>query len=121
MMKILYIATANPFVRSGGGIANLAYYKALNHLYPNSVDMVLPEEQVPTNNSIHRIFPAKRRSKLSKLMAFLAGSIHRYKECVSDILKKEKYDICFYKRRFVCRGYDEHIQRSKGENHSYAS
>lgn len=95
MMKILYIATANPFVRSGGGIANLAYYKALNHLYPNSVDMVLPEEQVPTNNSIHRIFPAKRRSKLSKLMAFLAGSIHRYKECVSDILKKEKYDICF--------------------------
>lgn len=94
-MKILYIATANVFVRSGGGIANLAYYKVFEKLYPNSVDFLISEDVVVDNNLVKNVRLVPNRSKFEKIKSLFTGEIHRYKKYVRKILSKEKYDICF--------------------------
>lgn len=92
-MKILFIATANPFVRSGGGIANYAYFKAISAIYPNQVDLALPFEEVPNNNDNNYV-AIRTRTKFEKCMGIFKGSIHRYKDAVSEILSSQKYDLC---------------------------
>ena len=51
MKKILFVATSNIFLPSGGGLANRALLKALEEEYPNRVDVVHPDvrNEVPAN------------------------------------------------------------------------
>ena len=92
-MKILFIATANPFVRSGGGIANYAYFKAICTIYPNQVDLALPIEEIP-NNSDYNYVAIRTRTWLEKFIGIFKGSIHRYKESISEIITDNTYDLC---------------------------
>ena len=44
MKKILFLNVLNLNRRDGGALATLAYYNALCDLYPNRVDITVPEE-----------------------------------------------------------------------------
>lgn len=92
-MKILFIATANPFIRSGGGMANYAYLKAISAVFPNQVDLALPSEEIPKNSDYNYV-AIRTRTWVEKCLGIFKGSIHRYKESVSEILANNKYDLC---------------------------
>lgn len=94
-MKILYVATADIFVRSGGGIANLAYYKILESIFPNSVDLVIAKKESQSSIDIKNVKYAPERNLFQKIFSLFAGSIHRYKQTVLKLLKDTNYDICF--------------------------
>lgn len=109
---ILFIATANPFIRSGGGIANLAYYKAIDALYPGCVDLAISEEEIPNNQNGYNFVPIKARSIYEKIFGVLTGSIHRYKKSICKILRESKYDLCVINGGHYAGDMIEMIHRS---------
>jgi len=91
MKKILFLATYNLGVRTGGGLATLAYYNALNCLYPNHVDLMMPNEYC--NGKYGNAIKVPSRSIIKVISS---GSIHRYKSQMNDYLSQyaEDYDLC---------------------------
>ena len=55
MKKILFVATSNMKKRTGGGLANLAYYNSLKDRYGDNVDLVAFEESMPNFQSVLHI------------------------------------------------------------------
>ena len=92
--RILFIATANIFIRSGGSLANLAYYNALRCIFPGGVDLAMPAEALESYKGDLTIIPIRNRSKIKRLFGLLTGDIHRYKDFVNDIFATQHYDIC---------------------------
>lgn len=78
-------------VTSGGGYATLAYYNALNEIFPNNVDGAMPEEFCVGH--FKDFIPIPRRNIWQNIFSF---SIHRIKSFIIPFLKKEgeKYGIC---------------------------
>ena len=75
--RILFIATTNMFIRSGGGIANSALYKSLCKDYGDIIDVLHYEEclssDVPPN-----YIPVPPVSSITKVRYLLMGRIHRF-------------------------------------------
>jgi len=94
MKKILYIASCNLYKRTGGGLANLAYYNALISLFPNQIDIALAQEFCK-NGEKHTI-KIPKRSLLSKCLYLLKGQLDRNKHFFSSFLSKNsnKYELC---------------------------
>lgn len=82
MKKVLFIATSNMNKRTGGGLANLAYYNSLTDQYRDNVDLVAFEETISNTD---RTIPIKRPSITNKVSYLFKGQIHRFSP------KLEKY------------------------------
>lgn len=95
MKRILYIATSNIFVNTGGGIANRAFMNALMESYPGQVDVVhMQTDKSGTLPANFVMVPAL--SKTAKLHALFTGKIHRYNPWVLNYLDKHpgEYSHC---------------------------
>lgn len=94
MKRILFVATCNIAVRTGGGLANLAYYNAFNKLFPGKVDLAMAEEYCVDNYGDAIKIPS--RNILVRLMSLLRGEIHRNKRFFKHFLKQnaDKYSYC---------------------------
>lgn len=91
MKKILYLASFDISKRTGGGLASLCYYNALCELYPNQVDLVLPEECCIGKYSNAIALPA--RKCLDYIKDF---SLHRGKRYLFNFLEQNNnvYSTC---------------------------
>ncbi len=76
--RILFVATSDPFRRSGGGLLLSGCLHALNHLFPGQVDVLLPEESLPPQPPGPSFFPAPRRTPLQIARGVLRGQFHRF-------------------------------------------
>ncbi|AEF85503.1 hypothetical protein TREPR_0200 [Treponema primitia ZAS-2] len=90
MKKILYIATGNPFVRSGEGLATIAYYNALMSIFNNNIDIIMGLEAIDKHKNKNNYFGAPRRNKLYASIALIFGHLHRNKKYVYLHLQKYK-------------------------------
>lgn len=91
MKKILFLSSLNLNRRDGGALATLAYYNALCQLYPNRIDLAMPEEDCVGNFSNSIAIP--RRSVSELLYGF---SIHRGYKFIKDFIKEHgrEYAVC---------------------------
>lgn len=87
MKKILFVATSNMKKRTGGGLANLAYYNSLKDRYGDNVDLVAFEESMPNFQSVLHI---KRLSRLDKILMFFKGIIHRFSPVLGEFILNHK-------------------------------
>ncbi len=96
MKKILYIATSNFFIDTGGGIANRAFYNVLNSLYPGMVDVIHTQvkEDIEVPSNFYQIPPL---SNIERIKLLIKGRIHRYYYPLLEYLetKKDVYSHCF--------------------------
>ncbi len=90
MKKILFVAPYNLNVRSGGGLAALAYYNALESLFPGMVDIVCPSEAC--YGAFSTAIGAPKRTPLQRINP----SPHRYKTFIKKYLKRasSEYGLC---------------------------
>lgn len=91
MKRILFISTTDINGKDGGGLGQKAYYSSLNKIYPNMVDIIMPEEYVDD-----RYPDAKGAPRRNIIKSIFSGSIHRYKAYVNRYLSQNKdlYDLC---------------------------
>ena len=93
MKKILFFATSNIFLPSGGGLANRALLKALEEEYPNRVDVVHPEvkNEVPSNFYLVPDYTGKE-----KIKGLLKGRVHKYNPWLLNFIDQHKgeYSHC---------------------------
>lgn len=94
MKKILFVATSNIFLPSGGGLANRALLKALQEEYPDRVDVVHP---FVTNDVPSNFFLVPEYSGKDKLKGLLLGRVHKYNPWLLDFIDQHKgeYSHCF--------------------------
>lgn len=94
MKKILFIATSNIFLPSGGGLANRALLKALQDQYPGKVDVIHPKvsDKVPSNFYLVPDF-----SRIGKINGLLRGRVHKYNPWVQNFIDQHQaeYSHCF--------------------------
>lgn len=91
MKKILFLNVLNLNRRDGGALATLAYYNALCDLYPNRVDITVPEEDC--KDRFCNAIPIPRRNFIDFIYPF---SIHRGFRFLSKFIKKyhTDYSVC---------------------------
>lgn len=93
MKKILFVATSNIFLPSGGGLANRALLKALEEEYPNRVDVVHPDvrNEVPAN-----FYLVPDYSSVEKIKGLLKGCVHKYNPWLLDFMDQHRneYSHC---------------------------
>ena len=94
-MKILLITSADIYRKSGGGLANRAFYDSLVLHYPGLVDVLQYEEAVHycmDSNFYH----LPKFSKIEKAIYLLTGKIHRLYPWLDSFLSqnKGKYKMC---------------------------
>ena len=93
MKKILFFATSNIFLPSGGGLANRALLKALEEEYPNRVDVVHPEvkNEVPSNFYLVPDYTGKE-----KIKGLLKGRVHKYNPWLLNFIDQHRgeYSHC---------------------------
>lgn len=87
MKKILFVATSNMKKRTGGGLANLAYYNSLKDRYGDNVDLVAFEETALNYQSVIRI---TEPSSFYKIILFLRGIIHRFSPALDKFILNHK-------------------------------
>lgn len=94
MKRILFIATCNIGKRTGGGLANLAYYNAFKEMYPNMVDLAMAEEYCIGTYANSIKIP--RRKCVKKILDLLRGETHRNKSFFINYIPQvaEKYSYC---------------------------
>ena len=96
MKKILFIATSNFYIDTGGGIANRAYYNALKEVYPNCVDVIHIQvsQGIETPSNFYQVPPL---SNVKRLGLLVSGKLHRYYSYVLNFVDKRKgeYSHCF--------------------------
>ena len=94
MGKILFVATSNIFLPSGGGLANRALLKALEEEYPDRVDVVHPkvENEVPKNFYLVPDYSGKE-----KIKGLLRGRVHKYNPWLLNFINQHRgeYSHCF--------------------------
>lgn len=90
MKRILVITPFDMNVRTGGGLAGLAYYNSLCSLFPGMVDTICPKEACYGNFA--SAIAAPKRTGLRRLSL----SPHRYKSFVHTFLTshKSEYGLC---------------------------
>lgn len=94
--RILYIATMDISLRTGGGLAALAFYEALKTVFPRQVDIILPFECCNNIQTDETFYGAPPRNKIIAFIALLFGSLHRYLSYTRAHLKKyaDRYQVC---------------------------
>jgi hypothetical protein len=95
--RILYIASYNLFIRFGGGLASLAYYEAVKHIYdPKNIDFILPQESIDNTVNKENYFGVPRRNKLIAIVSSFLGNLHRFRKYVFNHLEKypRRYKLC---------------------------
>ena len=95
--RVLFVAPNNLFGRTGGGLGMLSYYNAVKALYPSLVDLILPKECIkdaPNGEDVY--LGATKRNNMIAMLELLKGSLHRFKKCTLNHLKKnhELYQLC---------------------------
>ena len=75
MRRILFIATCDMGKRTGGGLANLAYYNAFKHLFPCVVDLAMAEENCI--GMYADVIHVPRRGFVKKIIGIVHGEFHR--------------------------------------------
>ncbi len=94
MRKILFVATSNIFLPSGGGLANRALLKALEEEYPDRVDVVHPKvkNEVPSNFYLVPDYSGKE-----KIKGLLKGRVHKYNPWLLNFINQHRgeYSHCF--------------------------
>lgn len=94
MKKILFVATSNVFLASGGGLANRALLKALEEGFPNRVDVVHPDvnNDVPSNFYFVPDYSCKE-----KIKGLLQGHVHKYNPWILNFIDQHRneYSHCF--------------------------
>jgi hypothetical protein len=110
--NILYIATNNLFLRFGGGLAIRAFYEGVKKLYPNKVDLILPQESCEYVEDKIDIFGVPRRNKIVAVVLSLLGHLHRYRKYIFLHLKKhsKKYKICIINGGVYAGDMIDHIK-----------
>ena len=93
--KILYIATSNMFLRTGGGIANCALYKSLCKNYGGRIDVLHYRECLPENVR-EGFIPVPPVDLLKKVLLLIRGKIHRFYPWLDDFLREHagEYSHC---------------------------
>lgn len=90
MKDILFIAPVDMNQRFGGALAMLSYYNALNYLFPDKVEVLMPQEAC-----VGRFQQALKAPKRNLLNAVFSGSIHRYKSVLKNHLQSySSYKWC---------------------------
>lgn len=94
MKKILFIASCDMYSTSGGGMANLVLWQALEERFPGSVDVLHPETDFKSSNGKFHYIPSL--SKWQKFTHLLHGHIHRYTPWVLDFVDQHagEYSHC---------------------------
>lgn len=94
MNKILFIASADLKLKSGGAYANLAFYKSLLNHYGDRVDLVPFTNAKP--EKLNPAFYAPPKNIVQKLLDFPKGIIHRFNPWIFEFLKKygKDYSCC---------------------------
>jgi len=92
--RILYFGMADIRERGGGSQATLAYFNAISSLYPNMVDVIMPDEslfQIPGS----KCFGIPARSKIGKILGVIRGRVHRAYEFMDLFLQNNasKYSL----------------------------
>lgn len=92
--KILYIACADLQLKSGGGLANLAFYNSLIKHFGKRVDLIPFASFKP--EGIGKEFYAKPKNILQKAWDFPKGIIHRFNPWIHDFLANHinEYGCC---------------------------
>lgn len=94
MKRILFVATCDVRTRTGGGLANLAYYNAFKEMFPGMVDLALAEEHC---TGIYKdAIKISRRGRIEKVLALLRGETHRNKAFFRSYLREvsTRYSYC---------------------------
>lgn len=97
MERILFIATSNINIKTGGGIANLALLNSLSKDYADRIDVITYEESfnnLPKPDNCYLVPPI---SIITKLKNFCKGRIHRFTPWLKNFIKNNgyKYTHCF--------------------------
>lgn len=92
--KVLFIASADLNIKSGGGYANLAYYRSLKDMKDITVDLIPFTSKL--TEDINPDYYAPPKSYLRKIIDFPFGIIHRFRPWISIFLEKHgsEYDVC---------------------------
>lgn len=92
--KILYIASADLQLKSGGGLANLAFYNSLISHFGERVDLIPFANYKP--EGVSKEFYARPKSILKKALDFPKGIIHRFNPWIHDFLANHtnEYGCC---------------------------
>lgn len=95
MKRILYIATSDINLKTGGGIANLAILNSLNKHYGNLVDVLHYEECMKGDKPSNFIL-VPPLSISNRVKSFIRGRIHRFTPWLDNFLKvnANKYSHC---------------------------
>ena len=97
MKRILYIATSNIYLKTGGGIANLALLNSLNKDYSGFIDILIYEEFMQGKERPDNYITVPKISKYNKLKNLIFGKINRFSPWLENFLKinGHKYSHCF--------------------------
>lgn len=98
MSKVLFIATANPFIRGGGSQATRAYLDSVIDIYgAENLTVMISEEDIthiePEYSNLEFI-TVKRPSIVSFMVNYLCRNLHRFGRQLYKELKSGKYDVC---------------------------
>lgn len=94
MKKILFIASADLTAKTGGGFANLAFFKTLKNYFGEDVDVIPFCNIKPV--AIPDDYFATPKSTLKKILDFPKGIIHRFNPWIYSFLKEygNLYQCC---------------------------
>jgi hypothetical protein len=94
--RILFIGL-DLFLKSGGGLATLAFYEAIKNVYSEEkVDLIFPKEAYAKLDDKTNAFPVPRRNRIFAIIALFFGYLHRFRHYTILHLKKYKnhYSLC---------------------------
>lgn len=105
MSKVLFIATANPFIRGGGSQATRAYLDSVIDIYgAENLTVMISEEDIthiePEYSNLEFI-TVKRPSIVSFMVNYLCRNLHRFGRQLYKELKSGKYDVCIINGSFA--------------------
>jgi hypothetical protein len=111
--RILFIATNNLYLRTGGGLANFAFFEAIKKIFPEKVDIILPQEACEEIKENY--FPVPRRNRLIALLSLFTGHLHRFRRYVIKHIKKypNMYKLCVINEGMYAGDMINYIQSMK--------
>lgn len=97
MKRILYIATSNINLKTGGGIANLALLNSLSKDYADLIDVVTYEESFNGLQKPANFYFVPPITLIGKLKNICMGRIHRFTPWLDNFLRHNhnRYSHCF--------------------------
>lgn len=110
--RVLFITRTDPYINGGGNFATRAFIMGFNNLYPGKVDLIMPDScKIDKLDLPITPYFVSARSNYSRCLSLFTGSLHRFKNYVTNFLlqKKDTYQMCVFNGSLIAGDMVDHI------------